>query len=103
MVSGTDEHGTPITVQAEQEGVTPQELADRYNTVIGDAMLTNPNGAPDRNVFGRETRRIKAPRGRRLKFLVIAFAVLQLLTDPLECLMQKRRDLALFVREIAIA
>ncbi|WP_062461842.1 methionine--tRNA ligase [Demequina soli] len=34
MVSGTDEHGTPILVQAEGEGVTPQELADRYNRVI---------------------------------------------------------------------
>jgi len=34
MVSGTDEHGTPILVQAEQEGVSAQELADRYNRVI---------------------------------------------------------------------
>ncbi|WP_062311450.1 methionine--tRNA ligase [Demequina rhizosphaerae] len=34
MVSGTDEHGTPILVQAEGEGVSPQELADRYNRVI---------------------------------------------------------------------
>jgi methionyl-tRNA synthetase len=34
MVSGTDEHGTPILVQAEKEGVAPQELADRYNRVI---------------------------------------------------------------------
>ncbi|TNU73143.1 methionine--tRNA ligase [Miniimonas arenae] len=34
MVSGTDEHGTPILVQAEQEGVPPQVLADRYNRVI---------------------------------------------------------------------
>ncbi|RJK97852.1 methionine--tRNA ligase [Vallicoccus soli] len=34
MVSGTDEHGTPILVQAEQEGVAPRELADRYNRVI---------------------------------------------------------------------
>jgi methionyl-tRNA synthetase len=34
MVSGTDEHGTPIQVQAEKEGVTARELADRYNTVI---------------------------------------------------------------------
>jgi methionyl-tRNA synthetase len=34
MVSGTDEHGTPILVQAEQEGATPRELADRYNRVI---------------------------------------------------------------------
>ena len=34
MVSGTDEHGTPILVLAEQEGVSPRELADRYNRVI---------------------------------------------------------------------
>jgi methionyl-tRNA synthetase len=34
MVSGTDEHGTPIQVQADSEGVTPRELADRYNRVI---------------------------------------------------------------------
>ncbi|MDR2453987.1 MAG: methionine--tRNA ligase [Bifidobacteriaceae bacterium] len=34
MVSGTDEHGTPILVQAEAEGITPQALADRYNRVI---------------------------------------------------------------------
>ncbi|MDR0944692.1 MAG: methionine--tRNA ligase [Bifidobacteriaceae bacterium] len=34
MVSGTDEHGTPILVQAEEAGVTPQALADRYNRVI---------------------------------------------------------------------
>ncbi|TKV61762.1 methionine--tRNA ligase [Nakamurella flava] len=34
MVSGTDEHGTPILVQADQEGVTPRQLADRYNEVI---------------------------------------------------------------------
>ncbi|MBI4082451.1 MAG: class I tRNA ligase family protein, partial [Candidatus Lambdaproteobacteria bacterium] len=39
MVSGTDEHGTPITVQAEKEGVTPQALADRYNRVIGDDLF----------------------------------------------------------------
>src|SRR6201992_2883760 len=34
MVSGTDEHGTPILVQAEKEGSTPRELADRYNRMI---------------------------------------------------------------------
>ncbi len=34
MVSGTDEHGTPILVQAEKEGVSPRELADRYNRLI---------------------------------------------------------------------
>jgi methionyl-tRNA synthetase len=34
MVSGTDEHGTPILVQADAEGVPARELADRYNKVI---------------------------------------------------------------------
>jgi methionyl-tRNA synthetase len=34
MVSGTDEHGTPIQVQADKEGVTPRELADRNSLVI---------------------------------------------------------------------
>ncbi|WP_129339809.1 methionine--tRNA ligase [Cellulomonas endophytica] len=38
MVSGTDEHGTPILVQAEQEGLTPQALADRYNRVIAEDL-----------------------------------------------------------------
>ena len=34
MVSGTDEHGTPLLVQAEKEGVSVQELADCYNRQI---------------------------------------------------------------------
>ncbi|MFP5282084.1 MAG: methionine--tRNA ligase [Actinomycetes bacterium] len=34
MVSGTDEHGTPILVQAEKEGLSPREAADKYNRVI---------------------------------------------------------------------
>src|SRR6266542_3317308 len=36
MVSGTDEHGTPIQVQADAEGLIARELADRYNRVIVD-------------------------------------------------------------------
>ncbi|GAB3299628.1 methionine--tRNA ligase [Geodermatophilus aquaeductus] len=37
MVSGTDEHGTPITVAADAEGVTPREIADRNNRlIVGD-------------------------------------------------------------------
>ncbi|NNF68205.1 MAG: methionine--tRNA ligase [Acidimicrobiia bacterium] len=31
MVSGSDVHGTPITVRADEEGVTPQEIVDRYH------------------------------------------------------------------------
>ena len=38
MVSGTDEHGTPIMVAADREGVSPRELADRFNVVIRDDL-----------------------------------------------------------------
>src|ERR1700684_158604 len=38
MVSGTDEHATPIQVQADTEGVSARELADRYNRVIVDDL-----------------------------------------------------------------
>jgi methionyl-tRNA synthetase len=36
MVSGTDEHGTPVMVSADREGVSPRELADRNNALILD-------------------------------------------------------------------
>src|SRR5512136_1990711 len=31
MVSGSDQHGTPITIRAEREGKTPQEIAARFH------------------------------------------------------------------------
>jgi methionyl-tRNA synthetase len=34
MVSGSDCHGTPITIRAEQEGVTPLDIVERYHTSI---------------------------------------------------------------------
>jgi methionyl-tRNA synthetase len=39
MVSGTDEHGTPILVAADQQGVSARELADRNNAIIVDDLL----------------------------------------------------------------
>jgi methionyl-tRNA synthetase len=40
MVSGTDEHGTPIQVQADAEGVSARALADRYNRVIVEDLTS---------------------------------------------------------------
>jgi methionyl-tRNA synthetase len=37
MVSGSDVHGTPITVRADQEGVSPQEIVDRYHSEFLEA------------------------------------------------------------------
>jgi methionyl-tRNA synthetase len=31
-ICGSDEHGVPITIAAEKEGVTPQEIVERYHT-----------------------------------------------------------------------
>ena len=36
MVSGSDVHGTPITVRADSEGVTPAEIVERYHTEFCD-------------------------------------------------------------------
>jgi methionyl-tRNA synthetase len=38
MVSGTDEHGTPVMVSADREGVSPRELADRYNAATREDL-----------------------------------------------------------------
>ncbi len=38
MIGGSDEHGVPITIKARNEGVTPQDIVDRYHTVIRDSM-----------------------------------------------------------------
>ena len=34
FVGGSDEHGVPITIKARKEGVTPQDIVDRYHTII---------------------------------------------------------------------
>jgi methionyl-tRNA synthetase len=38
MISGTDEHGTPVMVSADREGVSPRELAERYNRAIREDL-----------------------------------------------------------------
>ncbi|MFR9611846.1 MAG: methionine--tRNA ligase [Rikenellaceae bacterium] len=37
-VCGSDEHGVPITIKAKKEGVTPQQIVDRYHAIIGDSF-----------------------------------------------------------------
>ena len=38
MVGGSDEHGVPITIKAKKEGVTPQDIVDRYHKIIKDSF-----------------------------------------------------------------
>lgn len=34
FICGSDEHGVPITIKAKNEGVTPQDIVDKYNAII---------------------------------------------------------------------
>ncbi len=40
MVSGSDEHGTPILIAADEAGLTPQELADRNHRIIAEDLTS---------------------------------------------------------------
>ena len=37
-VCGSDEHGVPITIKAQKEGCTPQDIVDRYHKIIKDSF-----------------------------------------------------------------
>ena len=37
-VCGSDEHGVPITIKAKKEGITPQQVVDRYHNIIKDSF-----------------------------------------------------------------
>ena len=38
FVCGSDEHGVPITIRAMKEGITPQDVVDKYNALIKDSF-----------------------------------------------------------------
>ena len=38
FICGSDEHGVPITIRAQKEGVTPQQVVDKYHTLIRDSF-----------------------------------------------------------------
>ena len=37
-VCGSDEHGVPITIKAKKEGITPQQVVDRYHNIIKNSF-----------------------------------------------------------------
>jgi methionyl-tRNA synthetase len=39
FVCGSDEHGVPITIRAMREGITPQQVVDKYNAIIKDSFV----------------------------------------------------------------
>lgn len=38
FICGSDEHGVPITIKAKKEGVTPQQVVDKYHKIMGDSF-----------------------------------------------------------------
>jgi methionyl-tRNA synthetase len=38
FIGGSDEHGVPITIKARQQGVTPQQIVDKYHTMIKESF-----------------------------------------------------------------
>ncbi len=38
FIGGSDEHGVPITIKARKEGITPQDVVDKYHTMIKDSF-----------------------------------------------------------------
>ena len=38
FICGSDEHGVPITIRAKKEGITPQDVVDRYHQLIKDSF-----------------------------------------------------------------
>lgn len=38
FIGGSDEHGVPITIKAKQNGCTPQDVVDKYHTIIKDSF-----------------------------------------------------------------
>ncbi|PLW96499.1 MAG: methionine--tRNA ligase [Marinilabiliales bacterium] len=38
FIGGSDEHGVPITIRATKEGVSPQDVVDKYHTIIKDSF-----------------------------------------------------------------
>ncbi len=38
-VCGSDEHGVPITIKAKNEGITPQQVVDRYHNIIKESFV----------------------------------------------------------------
>ncbi len=38
FICGSDEHGVPITIKAKKEGITPQQVVDKYHKIMSDSF-----------------------------------------------------------------
>ena len=61
FIGGSDEHGVPITIRAKKEGITPQDVVDRYHKIIKDSF---EEFGISFDVYGRTTSKVHARRLR---------------------------------------
>ena len=55
FIGGSDEHGVPITIRARKEGITPQDVVDRYHKLIKDSF---EEFGISFDVYGRTTSKV---------------------------------------------
>ena len=55
FIGGSDEHGGPITIRAKKEGITPQDVVDRYHKIIKDSF---EEFGISFDVYGRTTSKV---------------------------------------------
>ena len=55
FIGGSDEHGVPITIRAKKEGITPQDVVDRYHQIIKDSF---EEFGISFDVYGRTTSKV---------------------------------------------
>ena len=55
FIGGSDEHGVPITIRAKKEGITPQDVVERYHKIIKDSF---EEFGISFDVYGRTTSKV---------------------------------------------
>ena len=55
FIGGSDEHGVPLTIRAKKEGITPQDVVDRYHKIIKDSF---EEFGISFDVYGRTTSKV---------------------------------------------
>ena len=55
FICGSDEHGVPITIKARTQGVTPQDIVDKYHKIIKDSFL---NLGINFDIYSRTTSKV---------------------------------------------
>ena len=51
FICGSDEHGVPITIKAKKEGITPQQVVDKYDGIMKNAFKSFARKMPKKTYF----------------------------------------------------